>query len=297
MIFKPLLAATVTDLDKLSYPVYASVKLDGVRAVARDGELYSRSNKPIANKRVKDLLNEVLSLGLDGELIVGDACDPDCFRNTSSVVNSHDADVNNVRFFVFDVIGDSEFENRLETLRLISTLGDFKKKCVLVEQVLLHSKEEVLDFERVAVESGFEGVMLRSRDGKYKHGRSTEKEGILLKLKRFADDEAEVLDSICRYTNQNEAFKDELGHTARSSIKDNLVPTDSLGALVCRTKSGILFNIGTGFTEEERIELWKNRDSLVGKLAKYKHFPVGALAAPRFPVFLGFRSPDDLESE
>jgi len=296
-MFKPLLAATVKDLDTITYPVYASVKLDGVRAIAKDGEIRSRSNKPIANKRVQELLSAVNTLGLDGELIVGNACSEDCFRHTTSVVTSHDADVKGLRFFVFDVINEKDFSTRLETLKLISTLGDFKKHCVLVEQVLLNNKEEVLDFERVAVESGFEGVMLRSVDGKYKYGRSTEKEGILLKLKRFADDEAEVLDSICRYVNQNEAFVNELGHTARSTIKDNLVATESLGALVCRTKDGILFNIGTGFTEEERIELWKNRDSLVGKLAKYKHFPVGALAAPRFPVFLGFRSPDDLESE
>lgn len=296
-MFKPLLAATVKDLDTITYPVYASVKLDGVRAIAKDGEIRSRSNKPIANKRVQELLSAVNTLGLDGELIVGNACSEDCFRHTTSVVTSHDADVKGLRFFVFDVINEKDFSTRLETLKLISTLGDFKKHCVLVEQVLLNNKEEVLDFERVAVESGFEGVMLRSVDGKYKYGRSTEKEGILLKLKRFADDEAEVLDSICRYINQNEAFVNELGHTARSTIKDNLVATDSLGALVCRTKDGILFNIGTGFTEEERMELWKNRDSLVGKLAKYKHFPVGALLAPRFPVFLGFRSPDDLESE
>ena len=281
-MFKPLLAATVKDLDTITYPVYASVKLDGVRAIAKDGEIRSRSNKPIANKRVQELLSAVNTLGLDGELIVGNACSEDCFRHTTSVVTSHDADIKGLRFFVFDVINEKDFSTRLETLKLISTLSDFKKHCVLVEQVLLNNKEEVLDFERVAVESGFEGVMLRSVDGKYKYGRSTEKEGILL---------------ICRYVNQNEAFVNELGHTARSTIKDNLVATDSLGALVCRTKDGILFNIGTGFTEEERIELWKNRDSLVGKLAKYKHFPVGALAAPRFPVFLGFRSPDDLESE
>ena len=73
-MFKPLLAATVKDLDTITYPVYASVKLDGVRAIAKDGEIRSRSNKPIANKRVQELLSAVSTLGLDGELIVGNAC-------------------------------------------------------------------------------------------------------------------------------------------------------------------------------------------------------------------------------
>ena len=150
-MFKPLLAATVKDLDTITYPVYASVKLDGVRAIAKDGEIRSRSNKPIANKRVQELLSAVNTLGLDGELIVGNACSEDCFRRTTSVVTSHDADVKGLRFFVFDVINEKDFSTRLETLKLISTLGDFKKHCVLVEQVLLNNKEEVLDFERVAV--------------------------------------------------------------------------------------------------------------------------------------------------
>ena len=32
IMFKPLLAATVKDLDTITYPVYASVKLDGVKS-------------------------------------------------------------------------------------------------------------------------------------------------------------------------------------------------------------------------------------------------------------------------
>ncbi len=67
-IFKPMLACEV-DLDKLRFPLLASAKLDGVRAIVRDGVVYSRSNKPIPNKFVQQQFKHLEHF--DGELIVG----------------------------------------------------------------------------------------------------------------------------------------------------------------------------------------------------------------------------------
>ena len=47
--FKPMLASPM-ELEHVRWPMYASVKLDGIRAVVRDGKLLSRSLKPIPNK-------------------------------------------------------------------------------------------------------------------------------------------------------------------------------------------------------------------------------------------------------
>ena len=71
MTFKPMLAATVSD-EPLSYPLLASVKLDGVRALVVDGVVMGRSLKPIPNKHVQRLFGHTQLNGLDGELIVGD---------------------------------------------------------------------------------------------------------------------------------------------------------------------------------------------------------------------------------
>ena len=73
-----------------------------------------------------------------------------------------------------------------------------------------------------------------------------------------------------------------------------------LGAFTCRTLPGpdnetdVEFSIGTGFTAADRTWMWNNRDQLLGKFVKFKHFPIGAKDKPRHPVFLGFRDPDDL---
>lgn len=157
---------------------------------------------------------------------------------------------------------------------------------------------------------GYEGAILRKPGSPYKHGRSTVKEGYLLKLKRFVDGEARVIGVTELMHNGNEATVNELGRTARSHSKAGMVPTGTMGTLIVRdVKTGVEFEIGTGFTAEERASFWPsvirvigktndNRDifdagPLTGRLAKYKHFLVGTKDKPRHPVFIGWRDRRD----
>ncbi len=96
--------------------------------------------------------------------------------------------------------------------------------------------------------------------------------------------------------NDNVATKDKLGHTVRSSHKENKRPASTLGALVVRDlKTDIEFEIGTGFDDELRQKIWDNRVDWQGLTVKYKHFAIsGVKEKPRFPVFLGIRDKEDL---
>jgi len=133
--------------------------------------------------------------------------------------------------------------------------------------------------------------MLRHQNGPYKHGRSTEREGWLLKLKRFDDSEAVILSAYELMHNANEATQNELGYTERSSHKAGMVGKGVLGGLSVRdVYSGVEFDIGTGFDQATREALWKQRDQLPEQVIKYKFFASGVKDKPRFPVFLGFRS-------
>ena len=150
-------------------------------------------------------------------------------------------------------------------------------------------------FENKCLEAGFEGVMIRKGDGRYKFGRSTSNEGYLLKWKRFTDSEAEVLGFVEQNHNANEKEKDALGHSKRSQHKENLIPVGALGSLLVRDiRTKIDFGVGTGFNEADREHLWKIRKSLIGKIIKYRYQPVGVKEAPRFPVFLSFRHGEDM---
>jgi DNA ligase-1 len=289
-MFKPMLADHV-DFKILKYPVVASPKLDGVRATFVNGHLRTRSLKPLANLRVD--LNFKFDVPLDGELIVGDPTSSSVFRDTMKVVSNHTAPIDDLRFYVFDLVDEEEtFTDRFETAAsAIQGLAHI----TLVPHVMIHSEKDLLLQEEQCLDEGFEGLMLRDPKGKYKYGRSTAREGGLLKLKRKVTSEARVTGFEEQLHNANELKKDNLGHAERSSHQENMVPMDTLGALQVRDlQSGVDFNIGTGFTFADRHEIWKNRAKFLGKVVTYEFLPIGVKDKPRHPVFLGWRMEDDL---
>jgi DNA ligase-1 len=308
-MFKPMLAASLpvdVDLATLAYPVLASRKLDGVRATIQDGVVMSRNLKPIPNKYVQRLFGRAELNGLDGELIMGDPCAPDCFRATSSAVMSVEGEPE-VTFWVFDYFDLQQgFDERLRRATAIVNKTYKKLPCWkrgkravsclrLVEQESIETPTELADIEAMYLAEGCEGVMLRKVDGRYKQGRSTLREWWLVKLKRFKDGEAVVTGYEELMSNQNAATVDALGHKKRSSHKAGKVPMGMLGAFHVRDlKTKIEFSIGAGFTTELRALIWRQPKLYVGAIVKYKYFPSGSKDKPRFPVFLGFRDKRDM---
>jgi DNA ligase-1 len=293
---KPMLAVEAPA--KLVFPLYASPKLDGVRCVVSGAQALSRTLKPIPNKHVQQYLGDPILEGLDGELIVGVPYAEDVYRATSSGVMSQDG-TPDFKFYVFDYHNDPDtarvYKERLERLTAGLRSLVYLERVVLLEQRYIETEDQLLAYEAELLAQGYEGVMLRAPKGIYKHGRSTAREGYLLKLKRFSDGEARITGFEELMHNANEAQLDELGHTKRSSHQENLVPMDTLGALqVEDLETGIAFKIGTGYTATHRKHIWQQRDRLVGAIVKYKHFEIGVKDAPRFPVWLGFRDAIDM---
>ena len=295
MNFKPMLAVDCGSLESLRFPLIASPKLDGVRAIiGPDCTVLSRSLKPIPNVRVRALLGG-LPEGMDGELIAGEPTAPDAYRKTVSMVMSDEAPITGLRYYVFDIQEERPFEHRNTRVELLFPIGPH---VVHVRQHTAFSLDELLYLEDKWTTEGYEGVILRAPGSPYKHGRSTLKEGYLMKLKRFQDGEAEVIGVTELMHNQNEAKTNELGRTDRGHKKAGMVPAGVLGTLIVRdVKTGVEFEIGTGFTAEERAELWRKwsvpdpyGELEAWDLVKYKHFPVGAKDKPRHPVFLGWRN-------
>lgn len=292
--FRPLLAVACEDVSKLNYPVLASIKCDGIRAIIKDGVVYSRTMKPIPSEVVQKKFGKPEYEGFDGELVYGDLFAPDAFnKSTSFCMSKHTPeglDPDKIVFHAFDVVDDAPYANRI--LQLADRAVDEGVK--VLPQHWMNTPEELKNFQKVVVEEGGEGVMIRSPQGKYKQGRSTLKEGILLKLKIFTDEEAVVVGFEEKMHNTNEAGVDELGYTERSTSKEGMVPAGTLGSLVVESDKWGRFNIGTGFDDKMRKEIWENRSKWLGKLVKFKYFEVGVLQKPRFPVFLGRRYEEDL---
>lgn len=283
-MFRPLLAAPIKshdDLGKLRFPMIGSPKLDGIRVLIHPklGPV-TRKMKPVPNRHVRRTLEHVAALGHDGEIIVGPS-----FHTTSSAIMSHEGEPD-FTYYVFDNFSapDQPYRDRL-----LNLTGD-NKWIIRLEQRWVGSKEDVLSLESEYLEAGYEGVMLRDPLGVYKFNRSTFKEQILLKLKTFVDMEGRVVGFEELFHNGNERQLDERGYAKHTTHQGNLVPMDTLGALVVEAERFTdVFKLGTGFTAEQRREIWLNRPTYLGKDVKFKFQDIGVKDKPRFPVFLGWR--------
>lgn len=290
--FKPMLAHSKSpDPESLDYPVLVQPKLDGIRAVVKDGRLLSRSLKPIPNAAIRAALEQPQFEGLDGELIVGDPTADDCYRRTCSFVMAEDKTDEPWAFFVFDQHdSDKPVEQRIDLMARLA--ASVNPNVTIVGTSTVYDSHELARLEAVYLAEGYEGGIIRTPGSAYKFGRSGKK-GPLLKLKRYIDYEAEVVGVIEEQHNGNEAQTNELGRTQRSSHADNKVGKGTLGALVVKALNGphegVEFKVGTGFTASQREELWDDHATLIGCVVKIKSFPVGTKDRPRHPVWLGWR--------
>lgn len=302
---RPMLAAgiTVEQLPKLRYPKVLQVKYDGIRAVCRQGNMVSRSGKLLPNVYIQQFFKEVHKVCesfhlMDGELIVGQPNDASVCMNTTSGVMSIGGEPD-FTFYVFDRAIAYSYEERREQISAVLDRlpAEFRNRIKLVGDFEVSGHKEVEQYLQQFFDDDLEGCILRSFESPYKHGRSTVKQEYLLKLKDIRDSEAVVVGFEPLQTNMNEAQKSELGYTTRSSHQDGKITQDSLGALIVRaTEWRGCFRVGTGFTRAQRDRMWEARKSLWGEYIKFKYLFAGMKDLPRHPVFLGFRSPRDMDA-
>jgi DNA ligase-1 len=303
IITKPLLADPVK-MEQVIFPVLASPKLDGIRCLIIDGHAMSRNFKPIGNNFIRTYLEKHCPDGFDGEIIIRNAE----FCDVSGGVMRSDGDSDFI-YMVFDYVTDSldePFQSRYNKLskkikEMNGNTADYVAgRIVLVPHTRINDLDELKAYEETCLKQKYEGVMVRSLDGPYKCGRSHIPDGILLKIKRFVDSEAEVIDLLPMMHNDNEAGVDAFGRTKRSHCQENMIEMDTLGKFVVKDEKkfpGVTFEIGTGkgLTQQLRKEIWDNKKDYKGKLVKYKYQDCGTKDAPRFPVWLGFRDSRDMD--
>lgn len=320
-ITKPMLAAReAPDLSKVEFPVLATPKLDGIRCLVDEGTAKSRAFKRIQNDYTRIAIETavqggMLFDGIDGELLVAGMG----FNDLSGALRRKEGEPN-FYYAVFDYVSptksDTTYLHRMLMLEEL-VLPEFCRKLL---PKTINSIEELSAYEAECLAQGYEGLIIRSPASPYKCGRSTLKEGYMLKIKQFEDSEAYILMGMEMMHNDNEATKDNFGRTERSSHKENMRPAGVLGKLILKPMElgpideddiewrddnidrmdaavrdhPYFFGCGTGFDAETRADMWAHRSELQGKIVKYKHQPHGAKCKPRIPVFCGIREMWDL---
>jgi len=300
---KPLLAdKTLCEIDsteaysKLKFPMAATPKIDGIRCLKPDEEAVSRSFKPIPNVYSRTLVSKNCPVGVDGELAIRNGT----FNDAQSLIMTR-AGEPDVVYYVFDYVKDTidkPYMERVQDMReLFESRTDLLTFCIPVFPIIVNSLEELEAVKAQHLAEGHEGTMLRALDSKYKCGRSSFKDRILLAVKYFQDGEAEILSLEEKMHNNNEATEDAFGNTERSSHKENMVPAGTLGKFICRDlKTGVQFKIGTfkDLTDEMKQQIWNNRESYIGKIVHFREQAHGKVEKPRIPSFYGFRSEEDM---
>lgn len=264
------MGANKYEAKRVTFPVYADTKLDGVRCIAMIEDsisLKSRNGKPFNN--YKSIECELTSLELppglklDGEITMGHFQDlmRTLGKKTDGIELSKDAIYN-----IFDIqLTMMKFEDRLKELDKLSEkiekLGLTHVRIIKGEY--FENEESLLRYYGKQLDAGEEGAMIKTLDGLYEYKRTYAWQ----KMKPEHTEDLEIVgidEGKGKYVGQ-------------------------LGAFICQLDNGDTVNVGSGLKDEERIDLWPRREELIGKLIEVKFQEKTKDGSMRFPIFMRFR--------
>ena len=272
-------------------------KLDGVRVITiinaenKTASMYTRNGKLLENfSHITSALEANIelferSLVLDGEMVSSSFQALMKQVHRKSDVQSEDA-----RLMLFDILPLSEFQKGKSVLgqkRRSNLLRSMKATFEKVGTIDLIPQIEVdLDtgvgemqfkqYNKDAIEAGFEGIMIKDVDAEYVCKRHVS----WLKQKPFIEVSLAVV-----------AVEEGTGKNA-----------GRLGAIICEGEDDgkkIRVNVGSGLTDEQRDEFWADQDSLMGQIVEVRadaatlnqdSEDVYSLRFPRFLRFRGFKA-------
>jgi DNA ligase-1 len=295
LLWKPLLSGTLPidpvtgdfDYSLILFPVYASPKEDGFRAMVQRSVLVSRNGLPVRNKELQARYGRKEYEGLDGELTDGPPNGEDVFHRTSKIVTKADADASDVRFNIIDYYlahgSLKDLHARIDDLKS----GDHIWHAVtIIPQMPIETVNQLKKFEVKCLTQGFEGVMLRRADqGVYpqkpgKENRSTLREFYLVRMKRFEPAEA-IITAV--HPLKHNANEERTGAGKRSSKKAGIVVDASrVGSATLRDiKTGKAFYTTIGAEKLRNWSGWKDKKRWFGVTVRYKYQLVGTVDKPR----------------
>jgi DNA ligase-1 len=266
-------------------------KLDGVRVITvvnaenKTAVMYSRNGKLLENfGHITSAIEANIemfdrSMVLDGEMVSSS------FQALMKQVHrKSDADASDARLMLFDILPLSEFQKGKSTmgqkrrsamLRGMKTIFDKVGSIDIIPQIEVDldsyvGELEFKQYNKDAIESGFEGIMIKDVNAIYECKRTVS----WLKMKPFIEVSLEVTD-VEEGTGKNQG---------------------RLGALVCSGVDDgktIVVNCGSGFTDDARVEFWDNRVNLPRQIVEVRADAVtqnqDGTYSLRFPRFLRFR--------
>jgi len=287
ILFKPALADKYDSkiiTDKFDW--YISRKYDGVRCLTliesctdtkcADPIFYSREGKIFDTLHVLgDYIKSNICPKIDGKYYLdGEICilkdNKENFTDIMKVIKRKNFQIKNPKYIVFDLIPYIDFHKGISkdklTIRYSNLIKFVPKKSTYVEisDQIKYNKLSLLKMAKISETNNWEGLMIR-KDAPYKGKRTKD----MLKYKIFQDEEFKVLDAIfskMRMINKNTGLEEEI--MCLSSVIIDYGNT----------------NVGSGFSQEERIYYYKHPEKIIGKYITVKYMEK-TKDSLRFPIF------------
>lgn len=234
---------------------FVSEKLDGIRGYWTGKHLLTRSGKLINTPEF--FTQDWPNFPLDGEIWLARTS----FETTLSIVRKQEPigqEWQKLTFMVFDLPAHKgRFIERVEAMQ---ALGDNNTNMHLkvIKQHKFHDHKNLLAYFERIVDEGGEGLMLHHQNALYHIGRTAN----IMKLKPFDDADGEVIEHL----------------PGKGKYKG------MLGAIRVKTADGIIFKIGSGFSDNER-----ESPPEVGSIVTFKYSGKTRQGVPRFASFLRVR--------
>ena len=285
---------------------YISEKYDGIRAIWDGEKFISRGQKVFTY--VPDYFIQLMPPGiaLDGEMWISRNNFKEVSRiSTLKIGKSRSQkeidkiwkgtnNSNSVKYMVYDLPNSTQpFETRMQFLdqiindrmqvwyNILENIDECQIK--FTKQSKIENMSQLVNTYKELTSKGAEGVMLRAPNSPYETKRSK----YLLKYK--IKDDAEAI--VRGYTMGTGKYKGLLGSLDCELILD-------------QKPSGVMFNIGTGFTDKDRTEYNNSKSSLyipIGSIVSFSYMELSEDSVPRHPVYRGIRDDfvvkTDLEKE
>jgi DNA ligase-1 len=282
---------------KMTGEVYVEPKLDGVRVITicdvdkDEVKMFSRNGKELLNfpkilEQFDSMLDQMSeSMVFDGEIMSDDFQTLMREIHRKGGAKTNDAVLNLFDCMPLEYFKEGSYPYALNTRKELLQSFTYGPNISIVEFVAMDlddddGQKQFADYNRLCIDKGFEGIMVKPITGIYECKRSS----LWLKVKPFIEVSLKVVDT-------------EEG-TGRNAGK--------LGALVVEGTDMDKFiktNVGSGLTDTDRETFWEAKDKLIGQIVEVRADAITqnqdtdnewSLRFPRFLRFRGFEPGEKL---
>ena len=288
----------------IRYPQLASVKYDGFRCLNLCGErLLSPALKDIPNRQIPLHLNNFIEYCKLNRIVTdGELWSPTMsFSELSSVIRSHNKPMpSDLRYYIFDAMSEyqwdmgnaQEFHKRVMFYMRMPPFANVVK----VPQINVTDPAMASDMFTGIISADGEGVILRSPNATYKHGRCTPNEDGMWKFKQFETHDAVILalEEQQQLKPGVERTVNAIGELEREHSQDLYEPAGMVGAfLVSWREATFRVKPGKGCDHFWKRKVWQeycaDTSAYIGKTCEFKFMPHGTKDKPRIGSFIRMR--------